>query len=467
MTDLTRTDLHRIYTELKGALGQRLGSEAEVKEAILAKMREAFLQAADGLPTETRQGMPLGLNLDFVRPHIPSPFAQRWRNGRGWKLGGQTVDMDALGMPLDPEGEPLLGAYMTVNGERVYYEGQDLRPQEPHFDQKWLQRLIMAQPDVLRMLDWQNMMHVNSGKPGGFNPDQLTHPEAGLYGVPSGVPYWVMFELCRLLGCKLWLHVLPDQTDFKSLIDTRKEYADVKVQVEYANEVWNPAFQWSDTGAAYGYLAAEAFDILADAWQGLDSGLTEYCLMGHGGDRPFLRDALENYDGPELSSIGFAPYIRPLPRYTPSDAVRAHRETFPGNPIPYELQIPLQQILEDCQRTLDEKLPQFYAQHRALADSWGLELDLYESGPSLKAQGFWADTAAEADVHPIMADTMRKNWELAKEHSVRHMLHYGFCAPQYPRMMYGSWNLMQHLDDTSNPKWVAFLQWQREQRESG
>jgi len=137
---------------------------------------------------------------------------------------------------------------------------------------------------------------------------------------------------------------------------------------ELSNEVWNAAFPQGMLaqedcpgcpGMAYGEQASEVFQLVVD--EAVNDGQFSLVLMGNSNDPGYILDALAAYTGPDLTGIGCAAYVKP----TPGGNYQSAEEVVDA-------------MLENEQRILDA-----VQEHVEIADSMGLDLYIYEAGPSL------------------------------------------------------------------------------------
>lgn len=292
-------------------------------------------------------------------------------------------------------------------------------------------------------------------------------PDDFLMTGPAGVPYEDMIALANLTGKDLWINV-PDQAsdDYtRRLADLLRDTLrpDVKLYVEYSNEIWNNSYQQSHRVQASAWAnpdltAQDYFSRLsqqaADRLHGIsmifdgEFGAQKSRVapvMGGFLPMPFyaqqgLSYVAARYGAPSswLSGIAVAPYVDLEP-----DVDK------PG--------LTMDELFASLERQVSGFVTDSIASQHDLAKSYGVSLLAYEGGQALIS--FNPATAPDslkkaAQDDPRMAEVMDHLADAWTSHDGGVFNHLGFIWPSTP---FGYWGLLETMTQPGSVKWDAIM----------
>lgn len=226
-------------------------------------------QVLDQIPAD-ENGYPLSLPADVPGQEAPQIVRTVWANTEALPEGLYVVLYDGTG-DLDVWGDATLVSeqpgrlefllefqddifaleiYESQAGDhirniRVLLPGAESTYQTSPWEPNWLEKLEPFQ--AIRFMDWG---YTNSSSMRQWN--QRTQPDNYTWTQKSGVPYEMWIKLCNQQHADAWIcipHAASDDyvtkmaTFFKDSLDP-----DLKIYVEYSNEVWNWIFEQAHYG---------------------------------------------------------------------------------------------------------------------------------------------------------------------------------------------------------------------------
>ncbi len=252
---------------------------------------------------------------------------------------------------------------------------------------------------------------------GATNNSTLQHwsercrPGDAHYGGGKGIPYELMIDLCNRTNKDMWVcvpHMATDDyvTRLATMIrDTLKP--ELRVWIEYSNEVWNSMFsqyhfveqlgQAEGLGVArmYGRRAAQIFTIFENVFGGT-SRMVRICAgQAH---NPWILEQAISECSEQADVVSIAAYFTPA-------SVSEYLKDLPyfDQDMPSIFQFMEQEFYRDT-------LPHWY-DNKATADAYGLPMVAYEGGQHLTASGKgteeWTELMADVNRHPLMYDFYR------------------------------------------------------------
>lgn len=339
-------------------------------------------------------------------------------------------------------------------------------PFHPAFLQRW--RGVA----VLRMMDW---MATNNSKIVRWQ--DRPRPESATFS-EKGVAAEVMVDLCNRLNADLWV-CIPHKADddyvrgLATLIRDRLK-RQLRVYVEYSNEVWNGQFEQARWAAEQGRALKLGGDGLNDwdyqwhytAYRSLQ--IFRVFEQVFGGRKRLVRvlasQAANDYvaqrilsfqdAGRKCDALAIAPYfgLTPSPNGEPSVS------TFLG--------WGLDGIFRYLQDEAIPKTAEWTRKHKQLADQYGIALIAYEGGQHLVGiQGGENNDGLtrlliSAQTDPRMGVCYQRYLDGWKQNGGGVFCHFSSVAPN---SKWGSWGLLQYMDDdpSRSPKLQAVFAWAR------
>jgi hypothetical protein len=327
------------------------------------------------------------------------------------------------------------------------------------FHPLFLERLGPA--EVLRFMKWQRTEHSPTR-----TWDERPKPDDARWSTSAGVPPEVMIDLANAAGKHPWFCV-PHRADddyvrhFARLAKERLR-PDLKVYVEYSNEVWNRRYpahhhaaaegrrlKLGDPAAAryYARRSVEVFRLWEDefgkdrlvrvlASQFANPWLTEQVLA--------WRDAAKHAD-----VLAVAPYF-------------GHRFGDPKSAAA-TAKLTVGQLLDQLAAEVDGPNREMMRAQGALARKYGLPLIAYEGGQHLVGVGGAENNAAltalfmAANRHPRMGEITRRHYE--HWFAAGGGLYVAFVDVEAPGK-YGAWGTLEFQDQpaAAAPKYQALLE---------
>jgi hypothetical protein len=317
---------------------------------------------------------------------------------------------------------------------------------------------------IIRFMDWQRTNHSKLVK-----WSQRAKPDDARYSTPAGVPVEVMVELANTRRAHPWF-CIPHQTDDDFVREFAKIVKDklrpeLKVYVEYSNEVWNWSFEqthWAsaagkkralgdpEVGRFYAERSVEVFKIWEDvlgkdrlvrvlASQFVNSWLTEETLK--------WKDAYKHAD-----VLAVAPYFG----HEFGDPKLAGRSA----------KLSVDELFKQLEKEVEGKnVEQIEAQVK-LAKKYGLRLIAYEGGQHLVGGGGAENNEALTRLF-IAANRDRRMAELYRKHlqhwadagGGEYVLYNYVTAPG----KWGCWGLLEYQNQLPEdaPKYRAVVEWMK------
>jgi hypothetical protein len=227
-----------------------------------------------------------------------------------------TIIRDEPGrMVIDVQhGGNIMGLYIMksqrgdhIRNMRLYLPGTEDQDGGDVWSEEWLEKL---QPfTALRFMDWG---HTNNSPLRRWADRPLT---TDYTYTPNGVPYEYWVEICNLKNADAWICVphLADENYIRQMAGFFRDQLDpdLKIYVEYSNEVWNWIFaqahycndsldQTLEWPERIGPKVAEVMEIWTDEFDGQTDRLVRVMATQHGwfdiGDRIFRQIETEGKD---------------------------------------------------------------------------------------------------------------------------------------------------------------------------
>ena len=341
-------------------------------------------------------------------------------------------------------------------------------PFHPVFIERW--RGVAC----LRFMDW---MRTNGSKISKWS--DRPRPQDATF-TAKGVALEVMIDLCNRQKADAWFcmpHMADDDyvRNFAEMVKARLD-PDLKVYVEYSNEVWNNMFPqtryswekakqlglgpeerpWEGGGMYYAQRSVEMFKIWEQvfggrqrlvrvlAWQSGNTWWMERIILPH-------QDAYRQAD-----ALAIAPYLGMNVPLQGKGLTASQVEKWT-----------VDQVLDHLER---ESLPKSIRAIRATketADRFGLKLLAYEGGQHIVgvAGGENNETMTRlfhaANAHPRIG-TIYQNYYQAGTASGGDLFCYFSSVGRWGK--WGSWGVMQYYDDdpAKAPKFIATMRWARQ-----
>lgn len=113
-------------------------------------------------------------------------------------------------------------------------------------------------------------------------------------------------------------------------------------------------------------------------------------------------------------------------------------------------------VLDQCEADINGRLVKVLAEHKAIADAYGVPLVCYEGGQHLVATATSpvADEFLAAQRHPRMGDRYRLALQRCREAGVTLAIAFNDVSPWSSA---GSWGAREHMTDYTSPKWAALV----------
>lgn len=287
----------------------------------------------------------------------------------------------------------------------------------------------------------------------------------------NGTSWQYVIQLANETDKNIWINI-PHKADdnyiqeLATLLQNNLN-PNIKVYLEYSNEIWNGAFQQFDDCAAFaeslGYTgptwerawkytakrSADIFKIFEDVFtnderlvkiipsQAANSWLTNQIMS-------YFEDPIYNPNQVKASAVTIAPYFA---GNTANDIVT--------NGLVDVITIP--EIIQSLQNTLAETY-QWMSDNKAVADNHGLELICYEGGQHLVATGNNVNNTKLTELliatnhDPAMQDLYCQYFDYWYD-SIGTMFCHFSSHGTYSK--WGSWGVKEDFQDINNPKYLA------------
>ncbi|MDY0167967.1 MAG: hypothetical protein RBS80_15570 [Thermoguttaceae bacterium] len=348
--------------------------------------------------------------------------------------------------------------------ENTYLEN----PFHPAFLERW------QGVACFRFMDW---MHTNGSTIETW-ADRPTPESATFTG--RGVALEVMIDLCNRQRADAWFcmpHLADDDfvRRFAEMVKDRL-HLDLKVYVEYSNEVWNNQFPqtryswemakklglgpeerpWEGGGMFYARRSVEMFKIWAEIFGGTERLVRVIAWQAgntHWMDKIVLpfEDAYKHTD-----SLSIAPYI--------SMNVPESGKELTADEV---ARWPLDRVLDHMEQHSLPRAIKAIEASKAIADKYGFSLTAYEGGQHMVGVAGGQDNETmnalfhEANRHPRMGEIYRRYYE-AWTAAGGDLFCYFSSVGRWSK--WGSWGIMEYYDDDprQSPKFLATMRWARQ-----
>ncbi len=327
---------------------------------------------------------------------------------------------------------------------------------------------LLGDFETLRFMDW--MMTNNSPV---ISWEDRNTPDYYTQTLANGVSYEYIVQLCNLLHKNAWICV-PHQADDNFITEMARFFRDnldpdLKIYVEYSNEVWNGIFDQNmyveEMGAALGYSGqpweqgwqyyakrtADVHHIFETefeddsrlvkvvASQASISWISNYILEKY-------EDPFYNPSGVQADALAIAPYF---------GAGLADNIGDEG----LSATITVDEILDSLEQSLNESFL-WMDEQKAVADEHNVELIAYEGGQHLVSY-FYTDEdftqkLTDANRNERMEDLYCQYfdyWYGSGNTNPRGLFCHFSSVSAYTQ--YGSWGLMEVMGDTLSPKYLG------------
>jgi hypothetical protein len=333
-----------------------------------------------------------------------------------------------------------------IRNIRFIYPGFESTPDA--FHPEFLAKL--APFSTIRFMDWGR----TNGSPIKTWADRQ-QPNMFSYTFQNrGIPYERMIELCNKIGKHMWIcipHMADD--DFVSQLAgliKRTLSPDLKVFIEYSNEVWNGGFaqhtymknlaatkglQWYQQ---YAIRSSEIFHI----FEGVFGGLSRIVrVLGSQSANAWIGEQiLKTIPAGSADCLAIAPYFGGnLGRAADAPTTRV---------------MTVDQILDACNLDIDKQIGLMDA-NKAKATQYGVSLIGYEGGQHLAGVG-GAENDTQltalfiaANRHARMGELYTKYLNAAKSRLGTFCL-FNFCIEP---TKWGSWGLIEYQNQNDSPKY--------------
>jgi hypothetical protein len=323
----------------------------------------------------------------------------------------------------------------------------------------------------LRFMDW---METNGSKLSNWS--QRPTPADATY-TEKGVALEVMIELCNRLDADAWFcmpHLADDDyvRNFARMVRERLD-PELKVYVEYSNEVWNGIFaqsRWAgEQGIRLGFAAkpweaawrftahrsVQIFAIWEEAFGGRQRLIR---VLPTQAANPYVSERVVEFQEAfkHADALAVAPYVscNVPPAGDGLTAAQVERWT-------------VEELLDHAEK---KSLPQsidWIRRQKQVADKYGLRLIAYEGGQHLVGVGGGENNEKmtalfhAANAHPRIGriyDQYYRAWTEAGGDLFCYFSSVGRWSK------WGSWGIMQHFDDDplQSPKFMATMRWARQ-----
>jgi len=362
----------------------------------------------------------------------------------------------------NPEN-PVRNIRLVMPGHEQTFEQQ---PFNPTFLDRW------RGFNTIRFMDW---MDTNGSEQRQWADRPTTN---ACNFTERGVPVEVMVDLCNRLGANPWFCMphLADDDYVRQLAGAVKRLLrpDLKVYVEYSNEIWNGMFAQTryageqgrrlgfaerDWEAGWRYSAWRSMQIhriWEEVWGGRDRlvrVIASQAANPHVSEQKLqFQEAWKHFD-----ALAIAPYFS-------LNVPRTGDERRPG--ADQVAQWSLERLLDHVATNSLPEAVRHMAAQQALAAKYSLRLICYEAGQHLVGVGGGENNDAltrllqAANRHPRMADFYRTYLDAWKTTGGGDLCCLFSSVGQYSK--WGSWGLLEYGDQTGSAKFDAVTRWNRE-----
>lgn len=342
-----------------------------------------------------------------------------------------------------------------IRNIRVLMPGTENTYLTQAWEPNWLQKLEPFK--ALRFMDWG---YTNSSPMRHW--EQRTHTDDYTWTQKSGVPYELWIELCNLKQANAWVCV-PHAADDDYIIQLATLFRDqldpdLKIYVEYSNEVWNWIFDQAhygldslDQNLPWPERLAPRIGHVMQLWTDVFNGQTDRIerVLGvqHGwydiGQRIFQQLQTDGQDQ-LIDAISPAAYMGLDNDYisanwgatTTGQQVLDHAAAYTFDPTEYAMQ--------------------GWYQYSQLASQNGKRLLFYEGGQHFTPEPFgtvqpYCDALVECQTLPGMYELYNQLFDTLRTLSNQEMLFMNFSFIGPANCQYGSWGILQDQFDEQPP----------------
>ena len=332
--------------------------------------------------------------------------------------------------------------------------------------------------NTFRFMDW---METNGSKQRNWS-DRPTLADA-TWSI-KGVPVEVMVALCNQLKLNPWFCMPHLATDdyVRQFAKTVKRELDpeLKVYVEYSNEVWNGIFgqhryaeeqakqlglgpkdrPWEGAAMFHARRSAEVFQIWENAFSGRERLVRVIAWQAAGG--AYWSDNMllgQGDTAKRCDALGIAPYISFMPG--PGSRKLKSEEV---------AQWTVEQVLDYVETNALPECLGWMKTQKAVADKYGLKLVCYEAGQHLVGVGGGENNEAltrlliAANHHPRMGMIYTKYLEAWRDLGGDLMCLFSSISAD---SKWGSWGLLEGADQASSSKFDAVKAWNQNNPRTG
>lgn len=340
----------------------------------------------------------------------------------------------------------------------------DKQPFHPAFLNRW------KGVACVRFMDW---MQTNNSRIVHWQ-DRPT-PQTATFSA-SGVALEYMIGLCNQLGADAWF-CIPHMADddyirrFAGMVRDRLD-PNLKVYVEYSNEVWNGMFQqhrwagqqgmqlgfaqrpWEAAWRYYAYRSMQIFRIWQEEFD--TPGRLIRVLASQAANTYVSEQILQFQDAYRYAdALAIAPYI--------SFNVPAEGQDITAAMV---AKWTLEQLLDHVEYTCLPQAIQWIMAQKKIADRYGLRLIAYEAGQHLVGVSGGENNQAmtrlflAANRHPRMGRIYDRYYQAWQE-AGGDLLCYFSSVSRWSK--WGSWGIMEFYDQDPNdcPKFLSTMAWAR------
>ncbi len=440
---------------------------ARIKKTGARQAAHELRQTPDGWPLPEPGQVVSTLMCVNIAGHYPAGRYVITHDGRGLISAGLDAEVFARhpGRVILSVSPSKNGFYLRIDqsdpddpirGIKVWLPGMEDNPCP--FHPLFMERI--RDHRVIRFMDWARTNHSPVSR-----WSQRTTPESVRQTLKSGVALEYMIDLCNRLSAEPWFcmpHMADDDYVRRFAMMVKQRLApELRVYLEYSNEVWNTTFtqsKWAQRqGLAqglsrrprqaalrfYAQRSVEIFKIWEDVF-GDASGSRLVRVLASQHVSPWAtqeilswRSAYEHAD-----ALAIAPY-------------------FGGKAVSEVAAMGKSAAVEDVLRltdaSFDHDITKPLATQRELADRFGLRLIAYEGGQHLVARGQAKDDPAltglliAANRHRRMYDLYAKLFE-AWSRVGGGDLFVAFSSVVVPSK-HGSWGLLEYQDQAIDSAW--------------
>ncbi|PID93827.1 MAG: hypothetical protein CSA95_05960 [Bacteroidetes bacterium] len=319
---------------------------------------------------------------------------------------------------------------------------------------------------VIRFMDW---MSTNGSEVQEW-ADRNT-PNYYTQTLYSGVSYEYLIELCNLTQKDLWVNIPHKASDnfitqFAAMLRDQAD-PNLKIYLEYSNEVWNGIFPQNSYAAAaaeeLGYTgepwelswkftakrSADVFQIFEDVFVNDDRlikvipGMAANAWVNNFIISRFNED-LYNPTGVSADALAIAPYF--------GSVANAIGEAGLGNTITVEA------ILDSMELSMPETF-RWMVDNKELANNYNLDLIAYEGGQHLVAyypyneNEVFVNKLLEANRHPRMEALYCSYFDYWYDTVQGGMFAHFSSHGDYSK--YGAWGIKETYEDVNSPKYLG------------